>query len=165
MYLHRLCTKLKRIYLVLGHIVYVCDIVRRTCRSLCGIRHFLHIVLSTLSRLLWHVKFPTEHAGQQLGRWLVAAYKLPHWDHEDRMALHIVDLYCLVCPKWRRVCDIRCFLHTVACRLFGVLWRVNFQTKHACQHAWFAPGSDIPATGLELCGQTNSSHLPLVFMQ
>ena len=47
-YLHRLCTKLKRIYLVLGHIVYVCDIVCRICRCLCGF-----VIFCTLSWALY----------------------------------------------------------------------------------------------------------------
>ena len=135
--LHQLCTELRHIYLVLGHIVYVCDMVHQTCRCLCGICHFLYIVLSILFRVLWHVNFQTKHAGQQLGWWLVATYKLSHWNHEDRMV-------------WRQVCDICCFLHTVACHLFTVLWWVKFQTKHA----WCVPGGNILGR-LELWEQTD----------
>jgi len=91
--LHQLCTKLRRVYLVLGHIIYVYDTVCWTCRCLGGIRRLLHIVSSVLCRVLRHVKFQTEYADQQLDRWLVATYQLPHWDYEDKMALHALEPY------------------------------------------------------------------------
>jgi hypothetical protein len=106
--LHQLCTKLRRVYLVLGQTIYMYDTVCRTCRRLGGIHHFLHIISSVLCRVHWHLKFQTEYAGQQLGQWLVATYQLPHWDYEDKIAFHIVS-----------------------CVLFRVLWRVNFQLEHA----------------------------------
>ena len=110
MWLHQLYTKLRRVYVVLGHIIYVYDTVCRTCRSLGEIHHLWHIVSSVLCRVLWHVNFQTKYAGQQLGQWLVATYQLPHWDYEDKMAFHIV---------WSD--------------LFRVLWHVKFQTEHAGQ--------------------------------